>query len=126
MAVTSTQIARVRSLANVTAVEYDTAAVTAVIELYPIVDSSGYFPDEDDYTETYDLYRAAADIVEQEAAKVAKQYDVTADGATLSRSQIAEGLFTLAARLRARANVQLVPSVQETIVEDDDDDEQTP
>lgn len=120
MAVTSTQIARVRSLANVTAADYDDTAVTQVISYYSIVDADGYFPTDDDWTETYDLYRAAADIVEQEAAKVAKQYDMNADGATLNRSQIAEGLYTLAARLRQRGSVQLIPAPQETTEDEDE------
>jgi hypothetical protein len=123
MSVTAAQILRVRSLANVTLAQYSDAAITAIIEEYEKMDTSGYFPDEDDYTATYDLYRAAADVAELEAAKVAMQYDTTVDGAKLDRSQIAEGLYTLAARLRARGAAKGCRSVQEDITDDDDDDD---
>jgi hypothetical protein len=124
MSVTAAQILRVRSLANVTLAQYSDAAVTAIIEEYTKMDSSGYMPSEDDYTATYDLYRAAADVVELEAAKVAMQYDTTVDGATLNRSQIAEGLYSLAARLRQRGAAKACKSIQETISDEDDDDEE--
>jgi len=124
MSVTAAQILRVRSLANVTLAQYSDVAVTAIIEEYTKMDSSGYMPSEDDYTATYDLYRAAADVVELEAAKVAMQYDTTVDGATLHRSQIAEGLYSLAARLRQRGAAKACKSIQETISDEDDDDEE--
>jgi hypothetical protein len=124
MSVTAAQILRVRSLANVTLAQYSDVAITAIIEEYTKMDSSGYMPSEDDYTATYDLYRAAADVVELEAAKVAMQYDTTVDGATLNRSQIAEGLYSLAARLRQRGAAKACKSIQETISDEDDDDEE--
>ena len=122
MAVTAAQIARVRSLAQVSASDYDDSTVTTIIEMYTKMDSDGYFPDETDYTATYDLYRAAADIVEQEAAKVIKQYDVITDGAQLNRSQMQKQLFTLAARLRQRGAAKVGRSIQETISSEDDDE----
>jgi len=123
MSVTAAQILRVRSLANVTLAQYSDVAVTAIIEEYTKMDSSGYMPTEDDYTATYDLYRAAADVVELEAAKVAMQYDTTVDGATLNRSQIAEGLYSLAARLRQRGAAKACKSIQETISDEDEEEE---
>jgi hypothetical protein len=123
MSVTAAQILRVRSLANVTLAQYSDAAVTAIIEEYTKMDSSGFMPSEDDYTATYDLYRAAADVVELEAAKVAMQYDTTVDGATLNRSQIAEGLYSLAARLRQRGAAKACKSIQETISDEDEEEE---
>jgi len=121
MAVTAAQIARVRSLAQVSASDYDDSTVTTIIEMYTTMDTSGYFPAEDDYTTTYDLYRAAADIVEQEAAKVIKQYDVNTDGAQMNRSQMQKQLFTLAARLRQRGAAKVGRSIQETIASEDDE-----
>jgi len=122
MAVTAAQIARVRSLADASVSEFNDAAVTAVIELYEKRDPDGYFPDEEGYTVTYDLYRAAADIAEQRAAKVATQYNTTADGATLNRSEIQEQLFALAVRLRQRATAKASRVIIEDNTESEEDD----
>ena len=121
MAVTAANIARVRSLADASVADFNDAAITAVIELYTRRDADGNFPDEDGYTDTYDLYRAAADVVEQRAAKVATQYNTTADGATLNRSSIQEQLFALAVRLRNRAAAKANRSIIETTEDDEDE-----
>jgi hypothetical protein len=122
MAITAAQILRIRALANVTSTQYNDAAITAIAEEYTKMDSSGYFPSETGYTATYDLYRAAADVAELEAAKVAMQYDTTVDGATLNRSQIAEGLYALAARLRQRGAAKACISIQEDVIDEEEDE----
>ena len=121
MAVTAAQITRVRALADASEADFTDAQITLAIEEYLKNDSSGYRPYEDDYTTTYDLYRAAADIVEQRAAKVATQYDTSADGATLNRSQIQEQLYALAARLRSRAAAKAYYSAIEDNTDSSDD-----
>lgn len=60
----------------------------------------------------YDLYGAAADLLEAWAGKAAGDYDFTADGATFHRSQKAEGLRKLAAEYRKKAWVRSVLQVR--------------
>jgi len=126
MAVTAAQIARVRALSAAPAADFSDAAIEAVIELYECIDSAGYLPNEDDYTTTYDLYAAAADIVDQRAAAAATLYDTSADGANLSRNQITQNLTALASRLRARAVSRLTRRTIEETEDacDCDDDEE--
>jgi len=102
-AITAEQIARVRALAGVTETEFGDMAVEAVIAEYPRHDASGRDPSDADWMETYDLFRAAADIVDQRASAVATEYDFQADGASVSRSQKQAQLHKLATRLRARS-----------------------
>ena len=119
MTVAAVQITRVRALADASVSDFSDAQITLAIEEYLKMDSDGYFPSETDYTTTYDLYRAAADIAEQRAAKVATAYDTSADGASLNRSQIQEQLFQLAARLRSRAALKGHRTIQEEIDPED-------
>lgn len=56
---------------------------------------------------TYDLAAAGADALEAWAASAARCYDMSVDGQSLSRSQIAAGLRESAAKLRMRARVEV-------------------
>lgn len=51
----------------------------------------------------YDVYAAAADVVDAWIAKVALQYDFGADGGNYKRSQMRAGLEALLNRLRAQS-----------------------
>jgi len=51
---------------------------------------------------TFDVYAAAADLLEAWAAKVKTAYDFTADGASFSRSQQVTALLQLAGEYRRR------------------------
>lgn len=51
---------------------------------------------------TFDVYAAAADLLESWAAKVKTAYDFTADGASFSRSQQVAALLSLAGDYRRR------------------------
>jgi len=124
MAVSAADIARTRALSAAPVADYSDDAISAVIALYPKYDSTGLAPDDDDWTETYDLYRAAADIADQRAAAVATLYDVSADGAGLSRSQVQAQLYALGTRLRSRASAVLTRVlIEDTDTTDDDDEE---
>ena len=124
MSVSAADIARTRALSAAPVADYSDAAISAIIALYPKYDSAGLAPDDEDWTETYDLYRAAADIADQRAAAVATLYDVSADGAGLSRSQIQAQLYALGTRLRSRASAVLTRSrIEDTDTTDDDDEE---
>ena len=123
MAVSAADIARTRALSAAPVADYSDDAISAVIALYPKYDSTGLAPDDDDWTETYDLYRAAADIADQRAAAVATLYDVSADGAGLSRSQVQAQLYALGTRLRSRASAVLTRVLIEDTDTTDDDEE---
>jgi len=125
MAIAVVDITRVRALAGITVADFNDAAVTLAVEAYPKIDSVGLDPTDEDWTETYDLYRAAADIVDQRSAAVVDQYDQNSDGASLARSQKFSQLTRLASRLRARAAPRIARRVLQDTYEDayDDDDE---
>ena len=80
---------------------YDDDALDTYIERYPTMDVLGTTPIEVDYSTepptlsekdewipTYDLHAAAADIWLEKSATVAEDYNVTADGSTLKRSDV--------------------------------------
>jgi hypothetical protein len=120
---TAAEIARVRTLVDVTVSDFSDAAVTLAIELYPIRDVDGYVPSDDDWTATYDLYLAAADIAEQRAAKVITQYDTNTDGFAGSRSQMQAQLYALATRLRARARAPVARAdIPDPAITEDEDE----
>lgn len=95
MSATEAQIAKLRRMiAEPTAATYTDDDLAEYIEAHPVIDAAGLRPyDEDgeandDWTETYDLAAAAADIWGEKAAALASAYDVDADGADLKRSQL--------------------------------------
>lgn len=119
MSATAAQITRVRMLSGVTVSDYDDATVTISIEQYPLYDSEGRFQDHTDWEATYDLYAAAADIVDMRATEHVMKYDTSADGANLSRSQMFSQLQSLAKRLRCRCAPKVKRSVNTMSFDDD-------
>jgi len=79
--------------AETVAATYSDTAIKGYIETYPLTDSYGYEPANadgianPDWTPTYDLIAAAADIWDEKAAALAGQFDFNADGAIFQRSQ---------------------------------------
>ncbi len=63
----------------------------------------------------YDIYGAAADLLEMWAGKVALEYDVEADGANMKRSQKQQTLRELAAQYRKRQRIALVQQVRNDV-----------
>ena len=63
--------------------------------------------------QTYDLYAAAADVLEARAGQLAGAYDFTADGATYHRSQQAAGLLALARQYRGRSRPRMIQMVRD-------------
>ena len=114
MAATAEQIARLRRLvAEPEADTYDATAMATYIERYPVLDSEGHAFDDEDWTESYDLFAAAADICDEKAADLAAHFDFAADGGTFSRSQEFDHWSRLASRYRSRRQVRsitLIPS----------------
>ncbi len=55
---------------------------------------------------SYDLYGAAADLLEQRAVIAAPGFDFQADGARFDRSQVTQAYLTLAQQYRGRARIK--------------------
>jgi hypothetical protein len=102
--------------------DFSDAVVTDSIELFPVIDADGNATDSDDWTPTYDLYRAAADIVQQRAAQLAERYDVNTDGASMTRSQMQAHLSALSSRLLCRAKVRVTNPTFDDEEDTEDDD----
>ena len=115
MAATAAQVARIRRMVNEpTETDYDDDLVEDYIERYPLVDARGEDPwvestttpgtleENDDWTATYDLAAAAADIWSEKAAALAGDFDFSADGGNYSRSQAYEQYMKQSRYWRAR------------------------
>lgn len=64
---------------------------------------------------TYDLYGAAAELLEMWAAKVALDFDFSAGGQTFNRSQKQAQILALAAKYRGKAEVGWAKLIREDI-----------
>jgi hypothetical protein len=60
----------------------------------------------------YDLYAAAANVLEAHAAKLKLKYDFASNGQQFQRSQQVSHLLSLAAQYRRRARAVLIPQVR--------------
>ncbi len=101
-----------RMAAETTLANYSDSDIAAVIERYAVIDSEGYFPDDDDWAETYDLNAAAADLWAEKAAAVAANFDFSADGASFSRSQEFDMATRMSAFYRSRRKMKAVRMIQ--------------
>lgn len=124
MAATAAQIAQLRRMVNEPTIAiYDDTAITTYIEAHPLMDENGEAPRvpsttqpgvmmaNPDWTATYDLNAAAADIWEEKAAVLAQDYDFNADGASYSRSQAYEQAMKMASRYRSRRSPKTITQV---------------
>jgi len=115
MAATEEQVVRLRRMVA----ESDTATYTdtdlrGYIERYPLVDGLGNEPTEPsetdpvtlvenpDWTATYDLNAAAADVWNEKAAALAGNYDFATQGQSFQRSQAYANYMRQAQCYRAR------------------------
>ena len=101
MAATADEIMRLRRMtAELTTSTYYDSVLKSYIERHPLIDARGEEPFEwdtsaepptkdvnADWVATYDLNAAAAEIWDEKAGQLAPDYDFSADGATLNRSQ---------------------------------------
>jgi hypothetical protein len=122
--VTAAQIAQVRRMVNEPlTTTYTDAIITTYIEAYPLVDENGEAPRvpstttpgemmaNPDWTATYDLHAAGADIWEEKAAVLAVDFDVNADGAALNRSQAFEQAMKQARYCRSRRSPKTITQI---------------
>lgn len=117
MTASASQIRRVRRMTSeLTDKNYSDEEIQAYIEAHPLTDKYGYSPDDPDglydinpdWTPTYDLNAAAADIWEEKASLVSEDFDFAADGANYSRSQKYEHAMQMARHYRARRSAKTI------------------
>lgn len=99
-----------------TTATYSDADIQAVIETYPLTDADGFAPDQDNWTATYDLNAAAAEIWDEKGAAIAHLHDFSADGGTYHRSQTVEQYAQMARKYRSRRSfksVEMEPAPRE-------------
>jgi hypothetical protein len=128
MTVTAAQISQLRRMvAEPTTTPYTDAVLTEYIERYPHMDEWGETPLDGwgevnaNWTATYDLNGAAADVWQEKAGAVAGKFDFSADGGNYSQSQQYEQFMKQCRYYRSRripSTVRLVKFPQET--EDDE------
>ena len=115
MTATAEQVARLRRIVNESdATTYNDAALRIYIERYPLLDALGHEPyvesetspgtleANDDWTATYDLNAAAADIWAEKAAALASEFDFSAGGQNFTRSQGYQMMMQQSRYYRAR------------------------
>lgn len=113
MAVTDEMIAQLRRMIAESGSEtYSDDTLEAVIEKYPMIDADGHFTDDDDWSETYDMNAAAADIWAEKAGAAAANYDFSADGASFNRSQEMDMATRMCAFYRSRRSMRTVRMIQ--------------
>ena len=87
---------------------YSDALLGSVIARYPLPDAAGEWPTlvsgsvNTDWTGTYDLANAAADIWDEKAGTVAAYFDFQADGARFDKSQVYDHYTKEARKWRSR------------------------
>jgi hypothetical protein len=119
MAVAEAQVTQLRRM--VAESESSTVYTAEVLEEYiaacALPDSYGRDPDDDDWTATYDLNAAAAQIWEEKASALATSTDFSADGGSYSDSQKFQQADQRARFYRARRSAKsakLIKWPQET------------
>lgn len=110
-------------VAEPTYTTYSDATLVAYIERYPHIDQFGESPLDPygvantDWTATYDLAAAAADVWEEKAGAVAGKFDFSANGGQYTQSQQYEQYMKQCRYYRSRrmpSTVMLVKHPQET------------
>jgi hypothetical protein len=121
MTATATQIEQLRRMVNEpTQTPYSDAALAGYVEAHPLVDELGYEPYyfdmtippvkkiNPDWTPTYDLNAAAADIWSEKAAMLANNVDFNADGQNISYSQTFEHAKKMARYFASKSSVKVI------------------
>ena len=123
MSATNGMIERLRRMiAEATAETYTDQTLAESIERYPLTDAFGYEPDDDNWTETYDLNAAAAEIWDEKAAAQAGVFDFSADGGNYTRSQKFEQALKQARTYRSRRSFRAVELEPAPKPDEEDDD----
>lgn len=122
---TSDQVLELRGkIDEPTTANYSDLALQNILQRYPMLDwkdtepymivnwAPNINPTYDPYWQpTYDLNRAAADVWEEKAAKLAEDTDFSADGSSFSRSQRYQQYMAQARFFRSRRSGRCRPSL---------------
>lgn len=121
MTATAEQVARLRRMTNeLTEEDYSDELLVEYIERYPLEDARGEGPwvesstipasleENPDWTATYDLNAAAAEVWEEKASGQARNYDFSADGGSYHRSQVYEQMMKQARIFRSKRSWKTV------------------
>lgn len=122
MAATAVMITQLREMTNeVNSATYSSTRLAEIIERYPLIDERGEAPfgwntttspptqtANEEWIATYDLNAAAADVWDMKAAAAAADYDYSADGANLHRSQVYQQCQRQAATYRSRRSLNTI------------------
>lgn len=73
-------------------------------EIGLILDAAGLAPEDTGYTDTYDLYRTAAECWREKAGMIAEGYNVVIEGAQYNRSEAYEHYLSQATRYAGMAH----------------------
>lgn len=82
-----------------------------------IRDAANNAPSSDSYTDTYDLYVAAAEAWRMKAGQYAEQFDFEAEGGVFTRSQKYTNALSQAKRYAAMAG-QMAPQIESLAIEE--------
>jgi len=103
MSASTANVSELRDMiAEPTTTTYSDGDLLGVIERFPLIDVYELEPDDLNWTPTYDLNAAAANLWGKKAAAFAGLYDFTADGGTFHRSQAAQEMRKQARYYAAR------------------------
>jgi hypothetical protein len=125
MSATADQIARIRRMVHEPTTDpYTDALIAEYIERYPLLDPRGVNPGywdtattpptftaNDQWIPTYDLYAAAADIMEEKAAQLMANFDFSADGGSFHKSDEYEQHMKQARFYRSRRSSYTIEQV---------------
>jgi hypothetical protein len=106
MSATTEQLTRVRALVG--DFTLSDGKVRAAIERYPVLDLNGQPIGESDWIPTYDLHAATADLLEEKAAEVAREFDFATESQRFDRSQKYNQLLSLVRWHRSRRIPQTI------------------
>lgn len=121
MALSATELDRLKMMAgeaHKTTPALDDDDLEFIADNYAKVrDSDGNAPTHDDYTDTYDLYVAAAEAWRMKAGQFAEEFDFEAEGGAFTRSQKYANALKQAQRYAAMAG-QMAPQIESMAVEE--------
>jgi len=130
MSSTAEMVARLRRMVNeaVGNTTYSDDDLEQTIEAYPLIDAVGEVPfledgtSNPDWTATYDLSAAAADIWGEKAGALAGNYDFSTQGQSFHRSQAFAAAMQAARYYRSRRAAGTIRQVAHPAVEIEEDD----
>ncbi len=134
MAATAEQVAQLRRMTGESSSDtYSDEALEETIERYPLEDARGEGPwiestttpgtleENPDWTATYDLNAAAADIWAEKAADLAQDFDFSADGGSYHRSQAYAQMMQQSRYYRSRRSIKTITLRPEPLMQGEEE-----